>query len=71
MARICADGGQKTAGHLLDTQAADRPGDDQLLDLLGALEDVVDLSKASLPVQWVSDKRFGFPGFRRASSKSA
>jgi hypothetical protein len=28
---------------LLDPQAADRPGDDELLDLFGALEDVVRL----------------------------
>jgi hypothetical protein len=31
---------------LLDPQAADRPGDDQLLDLFGALEDVVGLLMA-------------------------
>jgi hypothetical protein len=31
---------------LLDAQAADRPGDDELLDLLGALEDVVGLLDA-------------------------
>mgnify|MGYP003402910404 CR=1 FL=1 len=34
---------------LLDAQAADRPGDHELLDLLGALEDVVGLLKASDP----------------------
>jgi hypothetical protein len=36
----------RTAGQLLDAQTADRPGDDQLLDLLGALEDVVGLLNA-------------------------
>ena len=36
-----------TAGiGLLDAQAGDRPGDHQLLDLLGALEDVEDLRVA-------------------------
>src|SRR4051794_31304751 len=37
-ARVSAE-----AGPLLDPQAGDGPGDHQLLDLLGALEDVEDL----------------------------
>jgi hypothetical protein len=37
---------RKRGSGLLDTQAADRPGDDELLDLLGALEDVVGLLMA-------------------------
>jgi hypothetical protein len=35
---------------LFDAQAADRPGDDELLDLLGALENVV---AVQTPVGWV------------------
>ena len=33
---------------LLDSQTADRPRDHELLDLLGALEDVVDLPEWSI-----------------------
>jgi hypothetical protein len=35
--------GQKSLVALLDPQSQDRPGDHELLDLLGALEDVVGL----------------------------
>src|SRR4029079_17701539 len=35
-----------SAGCLLDAHAADRPGDDQLLDLAGALENRMDLGIA-------------------------
>jgi hypothetical protein len=46
---------------LLDPQAADRPGDHELLDLLGALEDVVGLlnpfgSSSGRPVRVVCDE---------------
>ena len=41
-----ATGNEQNAGQLLDAQAADRPGDHELLDLLGALEDVVGLLNA-------------------------
>ena len=36
------------AGQLLDPQATDGPGDDQLLDLLGAFEDVEGLFESGL-----------------------
>src|SRR4051794_22617311 len=36
----------RDGGRLLDAQPGDRPRDDELLDLLGALEDVVDLRVA-------------------------
>src|SRR4029453_7140915 len=39
-------GGAGGAGGLLDAEAGDGPADDELLDLLGALEDVVDLGVA-------------------------
>src|SRR5690349_21824563 len=37
---------EETAGQLLDAETADGPGDDELLDLLGAFEDVHDLGVA-------------------------
>jgi hypothetical protein len=41
---LVPSGGRSVEGqrHLLDTQARDRPGDHQLLDLAGAFEDRVD-----------------------------
>jgi hypothetical protein len=49
---------RKTAGQLLDPEARDRPGDDQLLDLLGAFEDVVGLAKPFGQSTRVRDLRF-------------
>ena len=49
------------AGQLLDAQAADRPRDHQLLDLLSALEDVHGLPKASDHFTRVRDLRFRPP----------
>ena len=55
------DLGAKGAGQepvLLDPQAADRPGNHQLLDLLRAFENVEGMPMASGVSRWVRDQRF-------------
>jgi hypothetical protein len=44
---------------MLDAQTRDRPADDQLLDLRGALEDVEGAPIASGVSRWVRDQRLG------------